>query len=167
MDPLSPVFNRHLAFALFQTGKEDLAVQALKNQIALDPGFAGAHEFLGIIYLKQGKLSDAILELDSASQLPAARGLRGFAYARVGRTNDAQQLLHELMALHRQGSGASVDIALIQHGLRNDPHALEWLERAAEERIWRLNELNEMPAWDDLRQHPRAQAILRRMNLVK
>ena len=167
IDPLSSNIKRCVGFALFETGKEELGVQTLQKLIALDPGFVGAHQYLGLIYLKQGKFSEAIIELEKADK--QATRLCGFAYARAGRTNDAQKVLVRLLDLQQQGVNATtvLDIAYVQHGLGNEAQALDWLERAAEERVWRVNELNQWPIWDDLRPHPRAQAILRRMNLVK
>lgn len=71
-----------------------------------------------------------------------------------------------VMELQRQGKNVSFAIAVAQHGLRNDLQALDELERDVEERASRLPELYISPLWKELRPHPRAQAILRKMNPI-
>jgi TolB-like protein/Flp pilus assembly protein TadD len=171
MDPLSPVINVTVGEFLFGSGQEDAAIELLQKQIAFDPGFVPAHYELGKIYLVQGKIPEAILELETAHGLykkdPFEWSLRGFAYARAGRKEDAERILGQLLELQRQGQSVSVPIATIQHALGNDSQALDFLENAAEERSISLSDLFVSPLWEILRPHPRAKAILRRMNLVK
>ena len=170
LDPLSPINTQSLADALFRIGKEELAIQILQKQIALDPGYAGTHEQLGICLIWQGKPSEAILELEKAHELygnAAGWGDCGFAYARSGRASDAQQVLDQLFQLQQGGENVMMEIALVCHGLGDDTRALDYLEKAAEARATGLLYLACSPFWKDLRPHPRAQAILRKMHLVK
>jgi tetratricopeptide (TPR) repeat protein len=154
---------------LFLSGNESLAIDVLEKQLAFTPDFAPAHVKLGEILLMQGKLPEAIAELESARRLAPdylfTLGRLGFAYARVGRTNDARKLLSQLLDFQAHGREAGLHIALVNHGLGNDEEALNWLEYATENRYG--DELNSLPFWKDLRPHPRVQAILRKMNLVK
>jgi len=171
IDPLSPVIQETVAELLFQSGQANLAIAHLKMQIARDPGVAFVHYNLAAIYLQLGRLPEAIVEFEKAHQLdssdPYEWGLRGFAYARAGRTLDAERVLEELEALQRQGQHVSLEIALVQHGLGHDSDALDALEQTAEEWAVSLHDIFISQLWNDLRPHPRAQAILRRMNLVK
>ena len=123
LDPLSPVINQTLADALFQSGKENLAIQMLQKQIAFDSGFAGAHEALGNCMVWQGRPSEAIPELEKAHQLygnTSGWGFCGFAYARAGRTADARNLLDQLLRLEEQGKSVTMEVALVYHGLGDD-----------------------------------------------
>ena len=170
IDPLSPVFSPVLAVNLFLSGNESLAIEVLQKQLALTPNFAPAQVQLGELRLMQGKLSEAILELEAARRLAPeylyCLGRLGFAYARAGRGDDARTILGQLLDLQDHGHEAGVEIALVLHGLGNDEEALKWLERAVENRA-AVDELNSLPLWKDLRPHPRAQALLRKMHLVK
>ena len=113
----------------------------------------------------------AVAELEAAYRLSPynnlAEGFRGLAYVRAGRTREAQQVLERLLDFQRSGRDFAVSIALIQHALGNDDEALQWLEKGAEQRSDWLEEIYASPHWDSLRSHPRVQAILRKMNLVK
>ena len=171
LDPLSPIINAELGWILARVGKDDLAIQVLQKQIALDSSFLPAHGILGVAYLWKWKLPEAIAELETMHRLDGTGtyGLEslGFAYARAGRTDDAQKVLDQLLGLQAQGSDRRVGIALVQHGLRDDGRALDSLDMAFEARAFGVERVNYYPVWKDLRPHPRVQAILKKMNLVK
>ena len=130
-----------------------------------------ARMYLGIGYLVTGRLTEALVELETAHRLEASAtygsGLLGFAYARTGRTSEAKTNLAQMLELQRQGLDCRVGIALVQHGLGDDEGAQTSLEQAVEEKSVWLWAVNFDPLWKDLRPRPRVQAILRRMNLVK
>jgi len=171
IDPLSPVINANLGLELYVNGKEDLAIEVLQKQIALDPSFVVAHDGLGLVYLQKGKLSEAVAEFETMHRLDGSGtyglGDLGLAYARAGRTNDAQRVLDQMLELQRQGLDYRVSLALVQHALGDDERALNSLEKAFEEHASGLEWVNFAPFWKDLCPHPRVQAILKRMNLVK
>lgn len=171
IDPLSPIINANLGFILSLSGKGDLAMEILQKQIAFGPLFLQAHNILGGVYLRNGKLPEAIAALQKMHRLDksgifALENL-GFTYARAGMTNDAQKILGQLLELQRQGYDKRVGIALVQHGSGDDERALESLEQAFDDHATDLEWLNADPLWKDLRPHPRVQAILKKMNLVK
>jgi len=171
LDPLSPVINLNVGDMLFYTGRTDLGIEVLKEQITLDPSFAGAHDTLGSHYFMQGRLPEAIAEFETGRRLAGqgSYGLNGLgcAYARAGRTNEAQKILDQMLELQGQGLDLRVGIAGVQHELGDDEGALGALEKALAEHAYGLDALNWGLSWKDLRPHPRAQAILKQMNLVK
>ncbi len=171
LDPLSPIINLNVGESLSLVGQSDLAIQVLQKQIAWDPTFLQARKALGTVYYHAGKLPEAVTELETMHRLDAGRTYRsdalGFVYARAGRTNEARTILRQLQELQRQGRDYRVGIALVQHGFGDEEGALASLEQAAEDRAPGLTTVNYESFWNDLRPHPRAQAILKRMNLVK
>jgi hypothetical protein len=72
-----------------------------------------------------------------------------------------------LEALRQRGRNISFPSALVRHGLGEDAKALDLLDEAVAERPINLSDLNTEPWWRDLRAHPRVQAILTQMHLVK
>jgi hypothetical protein len=60
---------------------------------------------------------------------------------------------------------APLDLALIYVGLGDKTQALEYLERAYEDRSDRLCFIKAWPQFDTLRAEPRFQDLLRRMHL--
>jgi serine/threonine-protein kinase len=171
IDPLSPIINATYGSYLFFAGTPDLAVKVLKKQIAQDPSFVGAHNSLGLVYAYQGKWPETIAEFETVRRLDqnGAFGLDllGLAYARAGRTNEARKVLSHLLELQRQGLELRINIATVLHGLGDDEGALKSLEEGLADHALGLDWMNSEPYLKDLRAHPRAQAILRMMNLVK
>jgi hypothetical protein len=54
---------------------------------------------------------------------------------------------------------------MVHVGLGENDQALNWLEKAYEERFNRLAYLRREPTWDPLRSDPRFADLLRRINL--
>src|SRR5262249_10868523 len=136
LDPLSPIINAALADTLSVSGKEDEAIELLKAQIALDRSFVPARNILGRVYIWKWKLPEAIAELEASERLDGGEANTlsdlGLAYARAGRRDDARKVLGRLQELQRQGFENRVRIALVQHALGDDQHALELLEKAVD-----------------------------------
>jgi len=167
LDPLSSVIGGRVGLTLCTCGDLDLGIQVLNRQLALDSNWVLARISLASCYFRQGKLSAAIEELETARRLSGKPEAElGFLYARTGRTNDAQEVLRQLLERQQPGQGGD-RVALIEHGLGNDAKALDLLEKSAENRDDPPLGLAVLPYWKDLRSHPRVQAILRKMNLVK
>ena len=171
LDPLSLIIKAMVGEKLFWAGKQDLGIEVLQKQIAIDPGFAMAHIKLADIYIRKGKLPEAIAEVEILHRQEGsgtyALDVLGLAYACAGRTNDAQKALSQMLELQRQGLDHRVTIALIQHKLGDDASALDSLEEALKERADGLENVHTDPLWKSLHSHPRVQAILKRMNLLK
>jgi serine/threonine-protein kinase len=171
IDPLSRIINASLGIALHRAGKTDAAMDMLKKQIALDPSFLVAHQHLGIIYLDNRKLPEAIAEFETMRRLDGSGtyGLveLGAGYLLAGRTNDVRTIRNQMLDLQQQGNDQRVGIAKAQRALGDDEAALTSLEKALEERAFGLESLYCDSFWKELRPHPRFQAILRKMNLVK
>ncbi len=169
LDPLSPVINAVLARVLTGSGGAEEAVAILQKQIASDPSFALAHTILGWAYIAQGKMAEATTAYEQASRLNenSPSGELGFCYARSGRTDDAKKVLEQLTELQREGRDMNVTLAMVHHGLTNDVQAFACLDKAVEEHSYFLQMIPVNPCWSDARSHPRFQAILGKMNLVK
>ena len=171
LDPLSPIINNDVGEFLSLVGKPDLGIKVLQKQIAIDPSFLVSRAILASVYYGAGKLPEAVTELETMHRLDGGGAYRldylGFIYARASLTNEARAMLGQLQELQRRGLDYRVGIAQVQHGLGDDEGALASLELAFEEKAASLFTVNFRAWWKDLRPHPRAQAILKRMNLVK
>jgi len=78
-----------------------LAVPLLLKVVALEPSYAEAHYSLGKALLQQGKVEQAIEQLETATRLDAQKSYSHYqlarAYLRAGRTEEAQK---EFMITH-------------------------------------------------------------------
>jgi hypothetical protein len=74
-------------------------------------------------------------------------------------------MLDTIVTRRAQGFYPAFPIAQIHMGLGQRDAALEWIERAADERLAGYYMPSVDPIYDSVRSHPRFQALLRRMNL--
>ncbi len=168
LDPLNLDASNNVGFIHFAMGHHDRAVEAYQKTIDLDANFVMAHRELGLVYSHRGLHPQAIRELERAVALsrdPYTLALLGHGYAAAGRRRDALKVLDELRERSRRGYVAAYYFADIYAGLRQRDLALQWLEKAYQERepalLWTAVDLR----YDWLRSDPRFQELMRRMRL--
>jgi serine/threonine protein kinase/Flp pilus assembly protein TadD len=169
LDPLSLVIGTVAGNVLHNKRRYDESATQLKKVLELDRGFAEAHRCLGATYAMQGKFSEAIAEFQEARELAGegthGLGALGYIYARSGNEREAKRILNELLGLSDRGYSLSYWIATVYCGLKEMDAAIQWLERAWEERAVQ-NDVGVSPFWDDLRPDPRFTALLRKMGIA-
>jgi len=171
LDPLSPAIRTTIPNWYYVTGDYDQAISESRRVIEAFPDFPHARTVLSVaLFLKQ-QYRQALEEIDKARTLTPENPLaflewRGYALARLGETNQAQQLISQLQALGRQNKVVDGAIGLIYLGLRDYDKALDAFERIeAQEGI--DDEWLSDPLFNELRNLPRAQALLKRAGLVE
>ena len=170
LDPLSLVMNRSSGWTLYFARRYDEAIEQYRKTLELDPNFALARLWLGEAYKQKGMHQQAILELQKASVLSgedhAKLAALGHAYAFSGRRTEATKILEKLEEMSKRSYVPPYDFAVIFAGLGEKDKALEWLQKAYEDRSAYLVYLNVEPIWDSLRSDPRFADLLQRMRLV-
>jgi Flp pilus assembly protein TadD/uncharacterized protein (AIM24 family) len=121
LKPNDPKILNLLGLAYFRLGSYDPAVEIYRELADRQPTDAGLRLNLGLVYLKQNRVDDAILELSKANKLDPAQlrtvGYLGLAYARKGeyaRARDAfvkagQEELAKEMAQYLAESSAPTE----------------------------------------------------------
>jgi len=94
----------------------------------------------------------------------AADKLGGAAEALQGRTAEALEIARELEERSKAHYVSAFDRALVQLGMGEKDQALFWLQRAYEEHDASVSIRNTSPVLDSVRDDPRFQDLLRRMN---
>lgn len=89
----------------------------------------------------------------------------GYVLAQVGQRAQAEALLGELVGQSRRDYVSPVALATLYLGLGAHGQALDWTERAYEERRGWLAYLKVNPLVDPLRGHSRFDALLKKMRL--
>jgi len=151
-------------------GKYDDAIGHLNETIRIEPEFAVAHYELGIAQLKKAMFSEAVSELERARALengPRMTSALAFAYGSAGRTNDANGLIAELVADSARRYVSPFSIALAYAGVSNDEAAIDWLEKARDERSDAMAILNVHPLLTRLHSNPRFARLLREVGFVE
>ena len=152
-----------------QLARLDEAIEQLRRAIDLDPNFARAHWYLGLLYEQKGMYREAIAEMQEGLGLsagePSTLGSLGHAYAISGNRAPAQKTLAELRELSTARYVAAHDIAVVHAGLGAKRQSLDWLEKGLEDRSFWMLYLKVDPRFDGLRGEPRFQNLIRRMGL--
>jgi DNA-binding winged helix-turn-helix (wHTH) protein/tetratricopeptide (TPR) repeat protein len=166
LDPLLPINQALSAQVAFAARDFPAAVRFARQAIALDPEF-----WVAYLQLAQAReqLNENELALDALNMAGRFCGgnskviaLRGFIFARMGRTDEALQVLRTLETISQEKYIPPYAIALVQAGLGVTDSAMEWLERAYEKRDVHLVFLTMDPKWDAYRTEARYAAVLKR-----
>lgn len=169
IDPLSPLMNGDLGYALYVARQYDQAINQFRKAMGLEPKYSLTHAQLGSAYLQKGAYGEAIREMQKAEQLEKTAevlGRAGNAYAVAGKRNEAERVLQGLMELSKQRYVPPFGASLIHIGLGDRDQAFESPEKAYEERSAWLIWIKADPLFDSIRSDPRFADLLRRMGLL-
>jgi tetratricopeptide (TPR) repeat protein len=165
LDPLSLVIDANVGRLLYYTRQYDRAIEELQNTLRLAPNYFWAHVFLGMAFEQKGMYAEAIAEFQKVAALSGGEPNVPLAhtYAASGRTDDARKMLDAL----QQRYGEDVEsyfLGGIHAALGEKDEAFAWLEKAYDEHSFFLVFLPADPWFDPLRDDPRFQDLLRRLN---
>jgi len=117
----------------------------------------------------QGDLVEAARVLREAITLRGAGSYAivtlGYVLARSGNREEALVQLHDLEQRAAAGYVSPVAFATLYIGLGDVERALDWTERAREERRGWVAYLRVNPIFDPLRESPRFEALVEKMRL--
>jgi eukaryotic-like serine/threonine-protein kinase len=159
LEPFSLTIHSDYARNLYYAGRLDEARKELLRIRQMDPNFGRTHYELGLILEEEGKLEEAITELKLALQfLPdnvAALTALGHAQALAGKKSDAKKVISRLEELSKQQYVSPFQTAVVYAGLDERKLAVDWLEKAREERFNWLPFIQVDPMFKNLRSEPR------------
>jgi tetratricopeptide (TPR) repeat protein len=167
LDPLSLIIKADLAEILVIAHSYDESIRQSRKSIEMDPSFALAHNQLAEAYLQKHMYAEAVGELQKAVKLsgdsPTCLANLARAYVASGKRSEAEKLLSDLKKRSNPSLSYSSEIAVIYVALGDRDQAMDWLEKAYEERFNPSVLLR--PGFDPLRSDPRFQNLLRRIGL--
>jgi eukaryotic-like serine/threonine-protein kinase len=170
LDPVSPLIGTGLGWIHHLARRHDDAAAEAERVIAIEPSFPLARYRLGFANTLRGRFVEALPEFRLAYELsgesPDMMAFLGYGYARAGRRADAEAIATRLAALSRERYISPFSRALIEVGLGDLDEAINWLERAVEERAWYAPFFAVEPTLDPLRGEPRFAEILWRIGLA-
>jgi len=168
-DPASPAVSHSLAVQFYLARQFDKAIEQAHNTLEMDAHFAISYQVLGEAYLSKGMYREGLLALEQFSGLSrssaTSHALLGYSHARLGEHSAALRLIEELDAASQHGFVPALLFALVYAGLDDRDQAFSWLEKAYEERFYRLAYLKVEALWDPLRSDPRFADLLRRVGI--
>ena len=169
LDPLSISMNFSLGWRLYMARQYDQAIEQLRNTLEMDPSFALPRMILGQAYEQKGLYPQAIGELEQAARIshdsPPMLGALGHVYGVAGKKAEAEKILNQLLEQGKKQYVSPFYVAIVYAGLRDNDKALDWLEKAYQDRSNAIIFLRVDPQLRDLRGTPRFQALLHRLAL--
>jgi DNA-binding winged helix-turn-helix (wHTH) protein/Flp pilus assembly protein TadD len=170
LDPLVAVYQALSAQVAFVARDFIAAKQFARQSIVIDPEFWIGHLQLAQTCEQMGENEPALEALHEASRLSngnsKAMALRGYIFAKLGRKEEAAEVLTMLAALSRERFVPPYALALVHAGLGQKDSAMEWLERAWAARDVHLTFLPVDPKWDVFRAEARFAALLSRCEFM-
>src|SRR5262249_29472100 len=147
-----------IATTLLRVGRYDEALAAVQRVLEIDPHLAVGHATLGWAYLLGGTPEPGIAALEEAVRLSPESSMYlaqlGQAYARSGRTDEARGILRQLEDWSLRRYVSPYHMAYVHTGLGEHDRAMDWLERAYEERAGAIFGIKGSFLFTELRPHP-------------
>jgi TolB-like protein/tetratricopeptide (TPR) repeat protein len=169
LDPVSPLFNTTRAEIYYNARQFDAAIAQARRTLEQYPTYPLAYIWLGSAYREKKMYKDALEQFAQARKLsgnhPAITALYGHALALSGDTAGARRALADLRLLAKSRYVSALYFAGVYTGLDEKSTALDWLDKAYEERNDRLVYLNVDPMADPLRSEPRFRDLMKRLHL--
>jgi TolB-like protein/DNA-binding winged helix-turn-helix (wHTH) protein/Tfp pilus assembly protein PilF len=169
LDPLSLSMNENLGWAYYVARRYPEAIEQFEATLELDPEFGQALRYRGLTLLQLGRHEEALESFTRARHAfegePENQADLALANALAGRPEEAERLLKELTEASAERYVSPFLIASFHAGLGSLEPALDWLEKACDERVANVVFLGVDPAFDSLRAHPRFQTLLARIGL--
>jgi serine/threonine-protein kinase len=167
LDPSSVSVRRSLGWLYVYTRRYEQARYHLIRAIAMNPTAEETYRVLGLSLALEGQLDESERILREAVGMHGAGSYTtatlGYVLARTGKRGEAEALVAELERRREREYVSPVALATVYIGLGNNERALDWAERAYDERRGWLAYFTVNPLLDPLRGEPRFQALVRRV----
>src|SRR5262249_34850579 len=165
LDPVSSIIHSDLGAVNVMARRYDEAIKQLRSTVEMDPEFYFAHRYLGMALELKGDSAGAVAEYKRALELnddPAGLAFIGHAEASTGHRREASDVLRQLTEAAKSRYVQPYAFALIHIALGEKDQALDWLERAVQERgATYFNFIKVDPFLDPLRGDPRLEAVVK------
>jgi len=157
--------------AYLSAKKYDEAIEQEKTTLELNPRASGAFWIRGMAYQQKNMFGEAIKDYQHALELSPNDqnylAALGHVYASNGNPSAARNILDTLFALTKKEHVSPFFIALVYTGLNDKEKALEWLQKAYEEKSGSVRYLKMEPRLQNLRNDPRYTELMKKIGLEK
>ncbi|MFC1800201.1 protein kinase [Candidatus Eisenbacteria bacterium] len=175
--PDSPWIKGFYMAVLYYAREFDESIEVGLKLLGLTPVFPVVPLMIGACYIMKGMYEEALAVLGKARELlseehtPAylfadlTESFYGFALAKAGKRNEAQEVLAGLLEKSRRAYVTPYVIGLLHLALDDIDSYFDWLERASQEHDRWLDFIRVDPLIDDIRSDPRYNVLLKKMGL--
>jgi serine/threonine-protein kinase len=169
-DPLAPSNHYGKGSVLMLQEQYEAAAECARRALETEPNY-----MLGLILLASalafgGRFDEALTAAERLVQfygrLPITLAALGDVYAKAGQIEDARHILGELEGFAQRTYVSANSLAVLHARLGDNDAAIEWTQKAIDQRDPFILFLKMYPACDGLHSDPRYPALLRQMNLA-
>ncbi len=162
-DPLNTYLIWNLGFTYYRAGRFTESESLYRQLLELEPGFLWTRSYLGKTLLAQGKAEAALAMVQQEADEVTRLWFLPIVLQAAGRQAEADEALQAQIA---QWADTGAFFVAMTYAYRGDhDRALEWLERAYQQKDASLDEIVGEPLFRNLADDPRYKAFLRKMNL--
>ena len=170
IDPLSLIINASAGWVFYYARQYDQAIEEQRKTLEIDPNFTIAHARLAQAYEQKGMYKESVEEYLKAETLLGGENQEETAALRQAYNVSGVRGFwqKELDLAIKRSKGQYVSAAIIAGyyaHLGEQEQALQWLEKAYEQRNTQLVFVKVDPRWDGLRSDPRFVDLVRRVGL--
>jgi TolB-like protein/Tfp pilus assembly protein PilF len=169
LDPLAVNITTIMGWIHYFARRYEESLPYYQEVLEIDPFNLMAHWMLGEAQIEIGRYDAGIASLEHALFLSPRSsrlsGYLGYAYGRAGRRGEAEETIRNLERRRTTGYVPAYFTALVHSGLGQTSDALDWLERAWNERDTMLRDLKIDPPWASLQGEARYGALLANVGL--
>lgn len=173
VDPMSAEIALGLATAYIMNRQLDEAIDLLERILEIDPHYLMAYVRLAMARILRG-------EYDEAWQLQKRAGeiletevpvktlmMKAYVLSAAGKFDEVEPYLKELIELNEKGEKFTNHSLAVIYSFKGDlDKAFDYLEGSVNERDVDVLFVKAYPGWDTIREHPRYEQLLRRLNLL-
>jgi eukaryotic-like serine/threonine-protein kinase len=168
-DPLSAAARSEMAHVLLLMRRFDEAVESARQALDLEPEYVLAWFTLITARVEQKRYEEAISLAERVAQF-SGRWLvpltyLGYAYAAAGELCKARSVCDEMHEVAARTHVNATVFANIYAALGEIDAAVDWLDKAIDQREPIVTLLKTWPIFDRVRSHPKYPTLLRKMNL--
>jgi TolB-like protein/DNA-binding winged helix-turn-helix (wHTH) protein len=167
LDPLSLIIATDRGVIFYYARQYDRAIEQFRSVLAIDPTVGRAHIIIAA-YLQKGMFKEALAEADrwhSLDDSPWSWLAYVQVYGTSGRLAEARKALEKFKQANRSGTlGQTSVMGAAYFWMGDDDKALAYLQQAYREHL-NITTLKVEPSLDRIRNDPRFQDLLRRMDL--
>ena len=166
IDPLGTFTSAQMIFTYVLLRQHEKAFEASEAALALEPNSWLAYWARTMVFDGLGRYPQMLREIDKAIELYGSGEnfdlltFRARALAKLGRSDEAEAILHELQNRAKEDYVSPTLFAVIYEGLGRYDVTLDWLEKAYEEEDWILHWVVRFSMIDSVRDTPRFKAIM-------
>ncbi|MGD2123565.1 MAG: tetratricopeptide repeat protein, partial [Gemmatimonadota bacterium] len=169
-DPLSVFASAHFGWMLIGARQHKRAIEQLERALELDPTFPLAYWLLGAACLHDSRAEESVAAFEKSVELSGNalwfRAHLAWALGQSGRLHEARTVLSDLKVRREEEYVRASLLAIVCVGSGELDEAMDWLERAYEERDMWMPTFQVDPLFDPLKADPRFVALMEKVRVA-